>query len=153
MLLSILHTSSVQSGKNNYKHYWRCTELEPCYCGWQFLSKTVCFHRVVVFAHCSWLTSNFTTKSFCTWSINIHYKCQYDHHAHKILILDSITVQQRTKCTFTVFWDATTCRLLDLYQGFNGISFHFGTVKGGSTIIQNVGTCVQNYRESQPREL
>lgn len=108
-----------------------------CLC---FSTKAVCFHTVVVYAHCSRLTNNFTTKSFCTLSINIRYKPEYDHHAHKILILDSITVQQHTKCTITVFWDTTTCRLLDLYQGFNGTSFHFGRVKGGSTITQNVGT-------------
>jgi len=119
-----------------------------CLC---FGTKSVCFHTVVVYAQCSWLTNNFTTKSFCTWSINIGYKPQYDHHAHKILTLDSITVQQCTKCTITVFWDTTTCRLLDLYQRFNGTSYHFGIVKGGSTIIQNVGTCKQNYRDTTQR--
>jgi hypothetical protein len=121
-----------------------------CLC---FGTKAVCLHTVVVYTHCSWLTSNFTTNSFCTWSINICYKPQYDHHAHKILKLDSITVQQCTKRTIIVFWDTTNCRLLDMYQGFNGTNFHFGIVKGGSTTIQNVGTCIQNYRESQPREL
>jgi len=113
-----------------------------CLC---FGTKAVCFHTVVVYAHCSSLTNNFTTNSFCTWSINIRYKPQYDNHAQKILIPDSVTIQQRTKCTVTVFWDTTTCRLLDLYQEFNGTSFHFGIVKGGSMITQNVGTCIQNY--------
>jgi len=120
----------------------------PC-----FGTKAVCFHTVVVYAHCSWLTNNFITKSFCTWSINIRNKPQYDHHAHKILILHNVTVQQHTKCTITVFWHTTTCRLLDLYKGFYGTSFHFGIVKGGSTIAQNVGTCTQNYRASQLSEL
>jgi hypothetical protein len=63
-----------------------------CLC---FGAKAVCLHTVVVYTHCSWLTSNFTTNSFCTWSINICYKPQYNHHAHKILILDSVTVQQQ----------------------------------------------------------
>ena len=140
--------TSTTEDAQNWSHV--TVSGNSCLC---FGTKAVCFHTLVVYAHCNWLTNNFATKSFCIWSINTCYKLQHDHHAHKILILDSVTIQQHMKRTITVSWDTTTCRLLDLYQGFNGTSFHFEIVKGGSTIIQNVGTCIQNYRESQPRGL
>jgi hypothetical protein len=140
-------TSTIEEARN-WSHVTVGGHSCPC-----FGTKAVCFHTVVVYARCSWLTNNFTTKSYCTWSINIHYKPQYDRHAHKILILESVIVKQHTKCTITVFWNTTTCRLLDLYHGFNGTGSHLGIVKGGSIIILNVGTCIQNYREAQPREL